>query len=146
MKIQLRFSIALALIALALNSFAASPVSTGSFLLVGSMSQFRRVYTVVAGGFNNTDTGPTTELFDPASTVAAPFLLAQPTKLKSGAFQMTFRTTPGLGFTVLSTTDLAARLDDWTSLGRAAEILPGHYQFTDVTPDSAQRFYLVRSP
>jgi hypothetical protein len=101
---------------------------------------------VVAGGFNNTDTGPTTELFDPASTVAARFLLAQPTKLKSGAFQMTFRTTPGLGFTVLSTTDLAARLDDWTSLGRAAEILPGHYQFTDVTPDSPQRFYLVRSP
>jgi hypothetical protein len=28
----------------------------------------------------------------------------------------------------------------------AAEVLPGHYQFTDATADSPQRFYGVRSP
>ena len=102
---------------------------------------------LVAGGFNNTDTGPTTELFDPADAVATPFLLAQPTQLKTGAFQLTFRTAPGLGFTVLSTTNLAVCLDDWTSLGIAAEISPGHYQFTDLqAAQTSRRFYRVRSP
>ena len=86
---------------------------------------------LVAGGFNNTDTGPTTELFDPASVVPTPFLLTQPTKPQTGAFQFTFRNTPGLSFTVLSTTNLAVPVDDWTSLGSAAEVSPGHYQFTD---------------
>ncbi len=101
---------------------------------------------LVAGGFNNADTGPSTELFDPASVVATPALLTQPTKLQTDAFQFIFRNTPGLSFTVLSTADLAVRVDNWTSLGIAAEISPGHYQFTDVTPNSPQRFYLVRSP
>jgi len=49
---------------------------------------------LVAGGFNTSDTGPTTELFDPASVVATPALLTQPIKLPSGAFQFTFRNTP----------------------------------------------------
>jgi hypothetical protein len=101
---------------------------------------------LIAGGFNSADTGPSTELFDPASVVATPPLLTQPTKLATGAFQFAFRNTPGLSFTVLSATNLGVRLDDWTSLGPAAELSPGHYQFTDVTADSPQRFYSVRSP
>ena len=102
---------------------------------------------LVAGGFNTSDTGPSTELYDPASAVeATPSLLAQPMKLQTGAFQFTFRNTPGLSFTVLSTTDLAVRVDDWTSLGIAAESSPGHYQFTDATANSPVRFYRVRFP
>jgi hypothetical protein len=101
---------------------------------------------LVAGGFNNTDTGPTTELFDPASIVATPFLLMQPSKSQSSAFQFTFRNTPGLDFTVLSSTNLAVHLENWTSAGIATEVSPGHYLFTDVTVEGSQRFYAVRSP
>ena len=39
---------------------------------------------LVAGGFNTSDTGPTTELFDPASVVATPALLTPPMKLQTG--------------------------------------------------------------
>ncbi len=102
---------------------------------------------LVAGGFNTSDTGPTAELFDPASAVeAAPFLLTQPTKLQTGAFQFTFRNTPGLSFTALSSTNAVVQLDNWTSLGSATEVSPGHYQFTDATPEGPQQFYVVRSP
>jgi hypothetical protein len=102
---------------------------------------------LVAGGFNSSDAGPTTELFDPASVVPLPFHLTQPTKLPTGAVRFNFRNTPGFGFAAFSATNLAVRLDDWTLLGIAAEISPGHYQFTDLP--SAQdplRFYRVRSP
>jgi hypothetical protein len=101
---------------------------------------------LVVGGFNNSDTGPSTELYDPASAVAAPFLLNQPIRLQTGGVQFTFRNTPGLNFTVLSTTNLAVHLDNWTSPGIATEVSSGHYQFTDVTPNNPQRFYGVRSP
>jgi hypothetical protein len=101
---------------------------------------------LVAGGFNSADTGPSAELFDPAAVVATPVLLSPRTKLETGAVQFTFRNTPGLSFTVLSTTNVADRADSWTSLGIAGEISPGHYQFTDAIAKSPQRFYRVRSP
>ena len=101
---------------------------------------------LAAGGFNTTDTGPSTELFDPASVVATPALLTSPTKLETGAIQFTFRNTPGLSCTVLSTTSLAIPVDKWSSPGLAAEVLPGHYQFMDATPNEPVRFYRVRSP
>ncbi|HEY5912865.1 MAG TPA: hypothetical protein VJA21_19915 [Verrucomicrobiae bacterium] len=142
--------------ALALAPALAHAATAGSFTLVGSTKQFRRAHTatllfggkvLVAGGFNTSDTGPSTELFDPVSAVATPFLLTQPMKLPTGAFQFTFRSTPGLSFTVLSTTDLAVCLNDWASLGVAAEISPGQYQLTDLqAAQNPQRFYRVRSP
>jgi hypothetical protein len=101
---------------------------------------------LIAGGFNTSDTGPSTELFDPASAVAAPFLLSQPTKLPSGPFQFSFRNTPGINFTALSTTNPAVSVNEWTTLGRATELSPGYYQFTDATADGPLRFYSVRSP
>jgi hypothetical protein len=101
---------------------------------------------LLAGGFNTSDTGPSTELYDPASAVAAPFLLSQPTKFPNGALQFTFRNTPGLNFAVFGTTDLRAPVNDWISFGSAAEVSPGHYQFTDASTTNPQRFYIVRSP
>jgi hypothetical protein len=101
---------------------------------------------LIAGGFNTSDTGPSTELYDPASAVAAPFLLSQPAKLPTGGVQFTFRNTPGLDFAVLTTTDLVAGVSNWTSAGVAAELSPGHYQFTDLTAETPRRFYQVRSP
>jgi hypothetical protein len=101
---------------------------------------------LVAGGFSDSDTGVSAELYDPASVVATPALLTQPAKLQSGAFQFKFRNTPGLGFTVLSATNVAARADSWMGLGTAAEISPGHYQFTDTNANSPVRSYRVRYP
>jgi WD40 repeat protein len=100
---------------------------------------------LIAGGFNTSDTGPSTELFDPASAVAAPFLLSQPTKLATGAFQFTFRNTPGINFTVLSTANLGLGVNEWTSAATPTEVSPGHYLFTDATTDAPSRFYIVRS-
>jgi hypothetical protein len=102
---------------------------------------------LVAGGFNSSDTGPSAELYDPASVVPIPTLLTQLAKLPTGAFQFKFRNTPGLSFNVLSATNLALPLTDWESLGNAAEISPGHYQFTDLeAAQDSQRFYRVGSP
>jgi Galactose oxidase, central domain/Kelch motif len=100
---------------------------------------------LVAGGFNTSDTGPSTELFDPASAVAAPFLLSQPKTLPTGAFQFTFRNTPGINFTVLSATNPALGVNVWTSAATATEVSPGHYLFTDATTEAPSRFYIVRS-
>jgi hypothetical protein len=99
---------------------------------------------LIAGGFNTSDTGPTTELYDPASAVATQALLSL-TKLPGGTIQITFRNTPGQGFTVLITTDLAVPLNEWPSAGDAVETSPGHYQFTD-TITANPHFYRVRSP
>jgi hypothetical protein len=98
---------------------------------------------LVAGGFNTSDTGPSTELFDPASAVATPALLALSTQ--SAAISFTFRNTPGLSFTVLAATDLNLPLNNWTSAGTAVETSPGHYFFTDTSAISPQRFYRTRS-
>ena len=57
---------------------------------------------LVAGGFNTSDTGPTDRAVRSRERGAAPFLLTQPTKLPTGAFQFTFRNTPGLSFRALS--------------------------------------------
>jgi hypothetical protein len=101
---------------------------------------------LLAGGFNSSDTGPSTELFDPASAVAAPFLLTDPIKLRTGEMQFNFRNTPGLAFKVLSAMDLGQSPGAWTSIGVAVERSPGHYQFTDATEASPQRFYRALAP
>ena len=101
---------------------------------------------LVAGGFNTSDTGPTAEVFDPTSVVPIPTVLAQPTRTTTGAVQFMFRNTPGLNFTVLTTTNLGVSVNEWTSPGTATEVSPGHYRFTDGTVEGSLRFYGVRSP
>jgi hypothetical protein len=85
--------------------------------------------------------------FDPAGVVPAPILSTPLTRLPGGPFQLKFRNTPGLSFEVVSSVNPVLPPASWPSLGTAAEISPGHYQFTDpqAAPDP-HRFYRVHSP
>jgi hypothetical protein len=101
---------------------------------------------LLAGGFNSTDTGVSTELYDPQAAVPVPMLLTEPTRLPDGVFQFSFRNTPGLRFSVLSSPNLALPLT-WSDVGAAAEITPGHYRFIDLqAAQNGMRFYSVTSP
>jgi hypothetical protein len=79
--------------------------------------------------------------------VGTPMLLASPQKLLNGSFQFSFTNTPGASFSVLTTTDVALPLSNWTVLGTPAEISPGHFQYADPqATNQPRRFYGVRSP
>ncbi|MFZ0826145.1 MAG: choice-of-anchor Q domain-containing protein, partial [Verrucomicrobiia bacterium] len=64
----------------------------------------------------------------------------------AGAFQFTMSSAPGADFTVLSATNVALPLTNWTVLGEVMQPLPGQYQFVDPGATNAVRFYRVRSP
>jgi hypothetical protein len=68
------------------------------------------------------------------------------TNLPDGTFQLAFTNTPGASFSVLTSTNLALPVTEWTNAGAVLETSPGSYQFTDETPSTPQRFYRVRSP
>jgi hypothetical protein len=108
--------------------------ASGKVLLVGGFN------------FNDRDKSATSELYDPASAVAKAFTLTDPRKQPAGEFQFAFNNTPGIGFTVESATSPAAPPASWTPIGKASEVLPGDYEFTDTTIQSPLRFYRVRSP
>ncbi|MDB6112129.1 MAG: C-type lectin domain protein [Pedosphaera sp.] len=76
-----------------------------------------------------------------------PPILANPRSLPDGSFQFTFTNRPGAFFEVLTTTNLALPLTNWTLSGSATEVSPGQFQFTDMPPtNSLPRFYRVRTP
>ena len=67
--------------------------------------------------------------------------------LTNGAFRFSFSNTPGALFGVLTTTNPALPLTNWTLLGGVAEISPGQFQFTAPLPaDGPRRFYRLRAP
>ena len=54
---------------------------------------------------------------------------------------------PGALFGVLTTTNPALPLTNWTALGGIVEISPGNFQFIDAQPTTnSGRFYLLRAP
>ena len=79
--------------------------------------------------------------------VAAPPLTLAGKKLGNGSFQFNFTYNPGTLFAVLMSTNPALPMSNWTSLGTAAEISSGQYQFTDSSAtNTSHRFYRVRTP
>jgi len=68
------------------------------------------------------------------------------TRLSDGTFQISFVNTPGITFTVLTSTNLALPLTNWTALGTATEGPAGQFQFIDTSTTNKLRFYDVRSP
>jgi hypothetical protein len=68
-------------------------------------------------------------------------------KLGNGNFQITFTNAPGLGFEVLTSTNITLSVTNWTVLGAATEGPVGQYQFTDsAAPANQKRFYRVSLP
>jgi hypothetical protein len=83
-----------------------------------------------------------------AFTVPVPPIILANTSLPSGgAVQFAFTNVPGLSFTAFAAANATLPLADWTRLGTAAEVSPGHFQFSDApATNDPQRFYRVRSP
>jgi hypothetical protein len=77
-----------------------------------------------------------------------PATLDQLQVLNDGTFVLGFTNLSGAPFTVLSSTDPAAPLSQWTVLGQAGEVFPGRFQYSDALALSrdASRFYRLRSP
>jgi hypothetical protein len=103
---------------------------------------------VIVGGFNfnDADSSAHAELYDPAvAATPAPILLSDVVSLPSRAFRFSFNNTPGLNFKVLAAHDAAIRGDSWTDRGKATEVFPGSYEFTDdAATNSLRMFYRVR--
>jgi outer membrane protein assembly factor BamB len=78
----------------------------------------------------------------------SPVILTNVAILASGSFQLGFTSTPGIGFTALSSTNLSEPYINWTPLGAASEIAPAQFQFTDpqTITNSQERFYRIRTP
>lgn len=57
----------------------------------------------------------------------------------NGAFGLVFTSTPGLSFTVLSTTNLS--LANWLAAGVITEAYPGIYEFSDPQLKNTPQIY-----
>ena len=85
------------------------------------------------------------ELYDSISLV--PIILTNPAKAPGGTFQFSFLNTTGSTNTVFATTNVSLAFSNWTTLGTATEVSPGHFQFADPqATTNSKRFYRVRSP
>ena len=98
---------------------------------------------------NLTVLGQTITVTQASSVVVTPPTITGAKIIVGGSFQMSFSSQTGVGFTVLSTTNLSLALTNWTLAGVAVEtpVSSGQYQFTDSsTTNSTRRFYRVRTP
>ncbi len=110
------------------NQFIATLLNTGEVLAVG--------------GSGNSGFVATSELF---SAYVKP-VLTNLTRL-AGAIQFQWTNLPGSTNIVLSSTNAATALTNWTVLGSATEISAGQFQFNDNQPaTNSRKFYRVRSP
>jgi predicted outer membrane repeat protein len=91
------------------------------------------------------DFGAVEGIFNPAG----PGFLTVVPELENGTFQFGFTNYEGMTQTILTTTNLALPLNQWTILGTAVETPAGsgNFQFTDPqTTNYLQRYYRATSP
>ena len=78
---------------------------------------------------------------------ASPFTIGRISLAPGAGATLSFTNTPGLSFTVLSTTNVALPLGQWRAAGPAVEGAPGSYTFTDpASLTNSQIFYTIRHP
>lgn len=75
-----------------------------------------------------------------------PIMLTNLTLFPNGSFEFGFTNTPGLSFSVYTTTNLSLPFANWTLAGPATELSPGQFQFTESYPSDQQCFYRITSP
>lgn len=64
-----------------------------------------------------------------------------------GTFHLTFTNTPGMGFVILTSTNISLPTTNWTVLGAPTESTAGQYQYIDSQATAhQQRFYRVSLP
>jgi hypothetical protein len=118
--------------------------STNSFtsLPVWNFPSGYALATVFVNGIQNTSS--VVNISVPVPTTAT---LTSAQVLTNGSFQFAFTNSVGALFGVLTTTNLALPLSNWTALGGMIEISPGQFQFTDPqATNSGQRFYRAYAP
>jgi len=64
----------------------------------------------------------------------------------TSAFQFTFTSSTDADFTVLTSTNVAFPLPNWTVLAEVMQVAPGQFQFADPQATNLMRFYTIRSP
>lgn len=83
----------------------------------------------------------------PTPPIISPPTLVDAQMVGNGVFQFGFsNTNQGAAFTILSATNLAVPLIDWTAIGSPSNIAPGVLQFTDPRATNPTGFYIIRSP
>ena len=108
--------------------------------------------TVFVNGIPSVSSDPpdipgTENILDISVPVPTPPTLTGPQKLADGSFQFAFTNSIGALFGVLTSTNLALPMTNWTVLGGVTEISLGQFQFADLQlTNDAQRFYRVYSP
>jgi hypothetical protein len=125
--------------------------TTGAWTQTGQLNPARVYHTatlllnaklLVAGGYVYDSALSNTELY----VETTPFNLVNSVMLPSGTFQFGFASPPGLGFTVLVTTNPSLAISNWTALGGVTEVSPGQFRFKDPqTTNNSQRFYRVQA-
>jgi len=88
----------------------------------------------------------TSRVINVSVAVPTPAPLTSVKTLTNGSFQFAFTNSIGALFGVLTTTNLALPLTNWTLLSGVTELSPGQFQFIDLQATNGQRFYRVRSP
>jgi len=110
---------------------------TGTLLTSGDV-------LIAGGGAGDNPAYASIELVDSPPGVATPVALGDVALLPGGWFRFRFHNTPGLGFRVLSTTDLGAPAGHWTFRGAPTERCPGWYEFsTSQDAIETRQFYRV---
>lgn len=123
-------------------------VSNGDYIYMLSESNLldREIFAAVVSSNANAVVHNYSLLNEPTTRAVPLPRLTSPNSINSSSFQFSVANiTPGVAFTVLSTSDLSVPIADWAVVGVATNPSPGPYQFTDTQATNAARYYIVRT-
>src|SRR6185436_11473956 len=115
-------------------------IGTGDDSLINTSATDQRGYLRSSGG--HVDIGAfEVQVVDPANPPSMTNAYVQ----ANGAMTFSFTNNPGLRFQILTSTNVALPLSQWTVIGTATESSPGNYHYATSTATNAERFYVLRA-
>ena len=131
-----------------------APTNDAAWLTLNGINQGVVSFSFTANSLSSTRTAHITLLGQSISVNQAaarvpptPPVLTGWRQAGGGGFSIVFSNDQGASFTVLSSTNLALPLTDWTVLGTPTNNGSGLFQFTaPSSPSEPERYYRVRSP